>query len=147
MLYFTLIVLHVTVSIATLLTASRMLYAWHNLYLATIPYYSLLLLVNVHHVHNFYILYLAAPFFNNLNIVLLGIVMYNNNYAMLIQLELCTGINHLVTRYNWLINTIGEGYYALKLEFLPMSMHYLMLCLTWSPFHGLTISHVCYTTY
>ena len=40
-------VLYMTVAIFTLLTASRMLYVWHNQYLAAIKYHSLLLLVNL----------------------------------------------------------------------------------------------------
>ena len=51
-----------TVAIGTLLlTASWMLYVWHNLYLATVRYHSLLLLVNLHHAHFYYLTWLR-PF-------------------------------------------------------------------------------------
>ena len=38
----------------TLLTAPRILYVWHNWYLATMWYHSLVLLVNLHHANCFY---------------------------------------------------------------------------------------------
>ena len=39
----------------TLLTASRMLYVWHDQYLVAIQYHALLLLLNLHHANCFYL--------------------------------------------------------------------------------------------
>ena len=52
-----------TVTITSLLTASRMHYVCHNLYLAIIQYHLLLLLVNLDHANCFTLL--GCTFFNS----------------------------------------------------------------------------------
>ena len=72
-------------AVFVILTASRMLYDWHNLYLATIWYHSLLFLANLLHAYCFYFTWLH-PFLTTSRQFLLGIYLpIKVNYLTLVE--------------------------------------------------------------